>query len=103
MLHRASRISRFNPLTRVNRASQAHRYALVTPHSPATPTTSSTAPMPITSTTISWISTMTSNYPYDASTELNDALTSLDETASPSKKLNDLDKLIQDKLDDIQQ
>lgn len=42
-------------------------------------------------------------YPYDASTELNDALTSLDETASPSKKLNDLDKLIQDKLDDIQQ
>ena len=31
MLHRASRISRFNPLTRVNRASQAHRYALVTP------------------------------------------------------------------------
>lgn len=99
MLHRASRISRFNPLTRVNRASQAHRYALVTPHSPATPTTSSTAPMPITSTTISWISTI----PYDASTELNDALTSLDETASPSKKLNDLDKLIQDKLDDIQQ
>ncbi len=42
-------------------------------------------------------------YPYDASTELNDALTSLDETASPSKELNDLDKLIQDKLDDIQQ
>lgn len=42
-------------------------------------------------------------YPYDASTKLNDALTSLDETASPSKKLNDLDKLIQDKLDDIQQ
>lgn len=42
-------------------------------------------------------------YPHDASTELNDALTSLDETASPSKELNDLDKLIQDKLDDIQQ
>lgn len=42
-------------------------------------------------------------YPYDASTELNDALTSLDETANPSKELNDLDKLIQDKLDDIQQ
>lgn len=42
-------------------------------------------------------------YPYDAPTELNDALTSLDETANPSKELNDLDKLIQDKLDDIQQ
>ena len=42
-------------------------------------------------------------YPYDASTKLNDALTSLDETANPSKELNDLDKLIQDKLDDIQQ